>query len=528
MYKVIIAEDEVSERNRIRKLLEPFKDTFEVVGCYENGFDAIENGLELEPDLIITDIRMPYVSGIDLIKQAKIELPMVQSIIISGFDSFDYAKEAISLGVIHYLLKPIDSFEMKQSLDEAKEKLDHNFSLGERQKRLEEQEKSNQSLVQSDDLEILSTLKEVPEDFREKLKKDGIDLTSQYQRMVYISPDAENSEFTCFQGIAEECRIALSEEFSDLIFYTAMIAPSLVVLFTSKSSLDNNLLTNHLKRVLIKAGHSLGTSLSCGVSEEQTQEINYRKMFRHAKRTLEYRTILGKNLVLLFEDLEKDDETRTIGKVDENEYKKLNYYISYGKEKDALSLISSLLHQISTIEYKDSYAFILSNILESILKSCLFLSAFYKDYSTPIEVQDHLNELKSKESVIEYLSDLVRRVLLINEENRISDIRSSLDHIRSYVEANYMNTDISIEKLAKELGYSVSYISAILKNNGTSFTKLTTNFRMEKAKELLRNPENKILSISTAVGYSDPYYFSHCFKKYTGETPDVFRKEDKA
>lgn len=173
MYKVIIAEDEASERNRIRKLLEPFKDTFEVVGCYENGFDAIENGLELEPDLIITDIRMPYVSGIDLIKQAKIELPMVQSIIISGFDSFDYAKEAISLGVIHYLLKPIDSFEMKQSLDEAKEKLDHNFSLGESQKRLAEQEKSNQSLVQSDDLEILSTLKEVPEDFREKLKKDG-------------------------------------------------------------------------------------------------------------------------------------------------------------------------------------------------------------------------------------------------------------------------------------------------------------------------------------------------------------------
>lgn len=525
MYKVIVAEDEASERNRILKLLEPFKDDFEVVGCYENGFDAIENGLELEPDLIITDIRMPYVNGIDLIKQAKIELPLVQSIIISGFDSFDYAKEAISLGVVHYLLKPIDSHEMKQSLAEAKEKLDHNFNIGENQKRLEEQERSHQALVQSDDLELLVTLKEIPEDFKKKLFEDGIDLNHPYQRMVYISPDAENTEFTLSQSIATECRLSLKEEFEGFSFYTAMIAPSLIILFVGDHSMDNNYLSTKLKKVLAQSGHSLSTTLSCGVSEEQNGDINYRKMFRHAKRTLEYRTILGKNLVLLFEDLEKDDETRTIGKVDENEYKKLNYYISYGKEKEAISLISSLIQQISTIEYKDSYAFILSNILESILKSCLSLSSFYKDYATPIEVQDHLNELKGKESVIEFLTFLAKRVLKINEDNRISDIKSSYDHIKAYIEANYMNANISIENLAKELGYSVSYISAILKNNGTSFTKLTTNYRMEKAKELLRNQDNKILSISMAVGYSDPYYFSHCFKKYTGVTPDEFRKE---
>ena len=98
-----------------------------MVGCFENGFDALENGISLSPDILITDIRMPYIDGIDLIKHFKREFPLLQSIIVSGYDSFDYAKEAISLGVVGYLTKPIFKDEFIATLNKAKEIAD---SLG--------------------------------------------------------------------------------------------------------------------------------------------------------------------------------------------------------------------------------------------------------------------------------------------------------------------------------------------------------------------------------------------------------------
>ena len=88
-----------------------------------------------------------------------------------------------------------------------------------------------------------------------------------------------------------------------------------------------------------------------------------------------------------------------------------------------------------------------------------------------------------------------------------------------------MNPTLSLDDLARELGYSLSYISAILKRNNTSFTKYLTDIRMSKAKILLNEENSKLITIANQVGYEDPYYFSHCFKKYFGISPGEFRKK---
>ena len=120
MYRVIIADDEEAVRNRLKSILLKRSDSFEVVGCFENGFDALENGISLSPDILITDIRMPYIDGIDLIKHFTREFPLLQSIIVSGYDSFDYAKEAISLGVVGYLTKPVGESILARYLEKVR------------------------------------------------------------------------------------------------------------------------------------------------------------------------------------------------------------------------------------------------------------------------------------------------------------------------------------------------------------------------------------------------------------------------
>lgn len=231
-------------------------------------------------------------------------------------------------------------------------------------------------------------------------------------------------------------------------------------------------------------------------------------------------------MVFSFPDLEKEDtDNQTSGKVDENEYRNLTYLLSYGKKEEAKEQIKKLIFRISTPQYKENYSYILSNILDAILKACISLNDFYLGFESHIEIRDTIYRTKTPASLVEYYYLLLDRIIKVNESKRLSGLESSYERICQYLSANFTNSSLSIEDVAKELAYSVSYISAILKKNGTSFTKITTDLRRKKALELLSNANNRIISIARDVGYADPYYFSHCFKKYTGRSPDDYRKK---
>ena len=139
-----------------------------------------------------------------------------------------------------------------------------------------------------------------------------------------------------------------------------------------------------------------------------------------------------------------------------------------------------------------------------------------------------LFEIKTDDEIFDYLKDLARLIRQLNDSVITDSLEHSLRLVTSYMESHFCDPDISFESLAKEVNYSVSYISALLKKKlGTSFVKMLTELRMEKAKELLRNPALKIIDIAERLGYNDSYYFSHCFKKYMGIPPKEFRNNDK-
>lgn len=164
-------------------------------------------------------------------------------------------------------------------------------------------------------------------------------------------------------------------------------------------------------------------------------------------------------------------------------------------------------------------------MVDSLLKACVSLQRLFDEFMNYGDIISKIYSLKTNESLFEFFNTLVDNIDYINKTARQSGVDSSYKQIIDYIQKNYSKRDLSLEEVANELGYSVSYISAILKKNNTSFTKYLTDVRMEQAKILLANPNNKLLTIAIAVGYEDPYYFSHCFKKNNGVSPLEYRKK---
>jgi two-component system response regulator YesN len=527
MYNVIIADDEATIRERLLGFLAKMSADFKVVGVYENGYDALVSGVPLEPDLIITDIKMPFISGLELIRQAKVDLPLLQAIIVSGYDDFDFAKQAIDLGVIGYLSKPVTYEEIASALQKAKTELDKKLTVDKNIQDLQKKNESVLQIVQDNDLNKLVTLKSLPDNFRERLSADGIVLANRNVLFGVFDSDTEEDSLSFEESELVNYYLSqyIDEELSPYAPFRFSANGKTSIFLSSEKPFDKEGLQQALTRIIAKIHKTCGVSMSVGVSEHGTPEetISYRKLYRHALWTLEYRTVVGTGVVLFYSDLE-DTRTSVVGKVDDNEYKNVSYSILYGKKEDAIEAVEKLIDTISSIEYKDSYFLIANNLLDAILKSCTAIDKLYSSYQPHVAIVNRIYGSKSAETTKQYFDELIERVIDINQAQRTSGIDDAYEHIQQYIQSHYSKSTLSLDDVADELGYSVSYISAIFKRNDSSFTKYLTSVRMEQAKLLLANPDNKLVTIANEIGYDDPYYFSHCFKKYFVVSPVEYRK----
>lgn len=531
MYKVIVVDDENAIRERLVNLVTNyFGDVFEVVGNYDNGYDALLNGAILKPDIMLTDLRMPYIDGLELIRRMKMEHPLIQTIIISGFDVFDYAKEAISLGVLGYLSKPVSADELKENLLKAKKVLDRRIEITESSK-LKINMTDALKLVQSEDLNKLITLSSYSSDFLTKLKDDGIDINYRHLLFGAIDFDKENSELSnddierSFVYLDDYIKEEFKETSINTIFFKTQ--QYYILLLLSDNSFERESVHMKISSILANALESLNNSFSISFVEGKQKEgfFDFKKLYKRAIRTLDYRAVVGENVILFYDDINKTKNTNQ--KFDDSNLKNISYEILYGTKDNAISLLKEFLNVIISDSYKDNYIYILNKLVLNLLDNCLNLSDLFTIYGNYLNLIDTLFSLKTTESIEKFLCDLVEEVFEINQKSKQSGVDQSFSQIKDFIENNYNDSLLSLENVADELGYSVSYISAILKKNSTSFTKILTDLRMKKAIELLANPVNKLAMIANNIGYEDPFYFSHVFKKYYKMSPIEYRKNEK-
>lgn len=527
--KIVIADDESDAINRLSSLLKSFNQDFEVVGAFANGYDTLEGVIALQPDLLITDIKMPFIDGIEVIKRAKVEIPLLQSIIITGYDSFDFAKQAIDLGVVGYISKPITKEELGAVLAKAQDAIKRQEAIDTNISALQEQEETNLRMFQQNDLCRLLSLKEVPENLWSRLSQDKVDLNKKYLVLAIYDFDEEIDAIeyektelvTYYEHQYTEREIGKSHS-----FYCFDRSENVMVIIADDKPMVRDELENVFSVIRSRIEKNTGVSVSVAFSEiDEGDPIkrNFRKLYRHAVRTLSFRTVTGNGAVLFFEDIRKEEVS--IGKVDDHEYDALTYDLLYGRPEQVKSRLATLVERISSVEYADSYSFIVSNIVGALLKACTSLHDLYLDVGSNADLLAAALGAKGSDSLLELLNHLVDSVIKTNNRTRTGGINTSLDQLKDYIGLHFADSDISLDSVSTALSYSVSYISLLLKKDSTSFTKYVTELRMEKAKALLADPDAKVIVVASQVGYSDPFYFSHCFKKFYGISPADYRKK---
>ncbi len=507
MYKLVIADDEIDFRGRIIKIIESTNIGFELVGNYENGLDALDGINTNCPDVLIADIKMPFMDGITLIKTIRKDFPLLKAIIVSGFDEFDYAQEAIDLNVTSFITKPITLEKMEKVLVKLKEELDNESKERELKKELVAFKEDNMKQVISFELNNLVTKYTNLE--QTKLNLDKFDVKLDYANVVccYVDLDESNHEYNT-SILIEDILESTLKNYETNIFIRGYAN---IVLVKSNTIININELSYKLNECILRVKQETGKKVSIGVSLNVDSYIN---AYNQSKKSLESRVILKGEQVFVYDLI---DNVNCSFEEDIKEFKTLLINNNIIEVEVKLNCIKEKITK-SKIDL-NNFNSAITNILNITIQKCQKPDALYKLHEN---ILIELLNLKNIEDSFNFLIQIIKEVVDINKSLIVNQKDLKLNQIINYIESHYKE-NLVLDDIADEMGITSNYICNLLKKyKNTTFVKYLTKIRMEKAIELLQTKQYKIVDVSIMVGYDDPFYFSHCFKRYTTKSPKDF------
>lgn len=524
MYRLVIVEDERDIRSRLVNMITKSGSNFEVVAEYETGIDAYDGIISDNPDLILTDIKIPYINGIELSKRVREVLPVVKIIFITGYNEFDYAKEAANLGVIGFVSKPVTAEDICTFLKRAEETLNNEFLSAANLSKLSDFYRSGLPIIRENALYRLSKMSQVSPALEARLRVNGVSLEYRYFVICIFDFDAiPEGDSERYDLIFSSLRELVSEGlggFCDCDMFNRF--ETLCALLKTQEAPDIKELELRLERIVQRADRYSDMPVSVGISGLFTGSRDFAAMVAQAMRALEYRSVMGGQKVFFF-----GNASPVVSKlpVEDNLIRELGHILHTQPPDDCLARLDLIRQRAGGS--RDMLYYTATGILNVLLRACDNLEALHEHFGSTDQLYRRLFEIKTDEEIYDFLKIFAVHIRRLNDAVILDNVERNLRRVTAYMDAHFCDTDISFESLAKAVNFSVSYISALLKKKmGTSFVKMLTELRMEKAKELLANPALKIIDIAELLGYNDSYYFSHCFKKYTGISPKEFRSHE--
>lgn len=527
MYTVVVADDEEELRRAIIKRIDWECIGFRVVGEAENGIEALELVEKEAPDLLLTDIKMPFVSGIELARQVREVRPATQIAFLSGFDEFKYAQQAIQYNIISYMLKPISMTELTKELTGIKEKIDNLFK-----------EFDSKQQTQMDQSEFLMPLLldgfQMEADNREEvllnqavecgLFKDRNN-DFRYVVMITVIKDKEGRNRTT-RAQVHSVDIILRKYVRYVSFYWNGRIISL--LYATPASLERYMhilvgeviqTTQRIMKLNCSLGVSRVTELLSGChdayieamnaisySERKDSSVHYIADEEHAEE-IDAQEML--NIVTETEALVRGGQNEELQKYLEDLFEDMF------RKRISKSKVNYLMIQLIASVCKIIYAVADTEEIQELQSNTLLQSITFQEGS--------FKEAQNK------FTDFCLSAREIIGAQRQKSSKVLCERTKKIISSEYGNTDLSLVSISSELSVSPNYLSALIKKEeGRTFIDLLTEKRIEVAKELLLCTSMKIKEISEKCGYNDQHYFSYCFKKYSGISPNALRQQMKS
>jgi two-component system response regulator YesN len=535
MYNIFFVEDDILTRNAALESDIWANNDFRLYGVAANGREAWEQICKMaDIDIVITDIRMPYLDGLQLTQLIRSHFPNIKVIILSGFSEFEYARKALTEGVVDYILKPVRFSDLLSPLRKAVAQINAERS-SEQERRFLLQQTENAVLVQKSKLftDILYDSAPVPS-LAERAAELGFDLSAK-SVIVALIRFVSNMAAQPDHMLSAEIELIAQQLIpkTENTFIINRNGRDLCILFSGDESESLKSLTSSFVAALCDSFKSMKpeTSLAIVVGRLSAGIEGIRQSFESAQLLLPLSFLFDNGRVIDLNDSIANQSTR------EN-FSKIS---TLSAEKDTLKLIietgtlddikPTVSRIVDTVEQSGT-SFLRFYSYLAIIEYILFISKKYSsesDMSTkPIDIDEYtfLSEyISSAQTISDYLVSIISEALEIRQTNMRKRDIACINAAKEYIQQNYCSPDLCLTQTADEIGISANHLSTLFGYEcGESFTKYVTRLRIEYACELLASTDLNITEISFQSGFSDSNYFSKVFRKKTGEKPLSYRK----
>lgn len=524
-YRMILVDDEDEERGRISSKISE-RSGFTVVAAAGNGYDALELIEKHQPHIVLTDIKMPFVDGIELASLIRQDFPTVRVAFITGFDEFEYARKAVELQASGYLMKPVTQEDISSFLDRLRTELDAEFRARCDLDLLKDRYEKSLPLVLDDAFAALLTgSRPVSEEEIAELSSSGLSWDGASYALAVLGL-LDPSEAARDPLASERLKLPLRSVTEDtlsrhgLARHSAALNSTVVFAVRDPGANFMKKLDNALYESVNTAERYLGATVAFGVSAPFSDPEALAKALQEANRALSLAFRRDAGRIVYASELRSPAPSLPI--LSAENARILEQAARNGTDGDLEEAVA--LVRRSLPPHPADLGLFAVTLCSSVARVAESFDADPAGVLGPEALSRGLTP-KNADAACEWALFALKSLRAAAADRRVSGGERIVERFRSLVADRYAEADLSLDAVCDELAVSASYISLLLKRHlSTTFTAYLTGVRVEKAKELLRFSDLLVLEIAEKCGYRDVYYFSHIFKKATGESPKKYRE----
>lgn len=524
MLRVLIADDEAIIRSGLKEKIDWHELGFEIVGEAANGVQAFQLTRELEPDIVITDMKMPVWDGIQLLKAYRENGISVKVIVISAYSSFQYTQSAIKHGAFDYILKPLDRYELEQTLLRAKEELTRSTFEG--------TASTARDLLSNARDQFLASFVESDLNFAEMFAPADKQLSA-VCAAAYIPLLPEYAESVNGQAVSflKEIRANLEASmcFSHLAQYNSVLAPSqknkyVLYIILRCEELEKPDITPTFEKVRLVLNNMFRCCVSLGISHVFFRVSDINNAISQAMNALSYRPVLDADGVISCDSIpQMYVETLSTNEAEHTFLAALETG-SYEEVERNIQRLFAQIRSIGSVPFRQVYKLLteLLFLCERILRK--YQISMDDIFANDITMIDYIAARGNLDDLEEWFLETINQILDLISSKKQNNITATVADIQRYIDNHYWE-EISLTVLSQRYHINMSYLSEIFKRHtGTTYVEYLSSVRLDHAAKLLsENRKLRIHEVAGHVGYADANYFSKCFKKRFGVTPDQYR-----
>jgi two-component system, response regulator YesN len=534
MIKVLLVDDEPIIVKGLRKLILWESLGCEIIGEAYDGEEAYEFIKENKPDIVITDLLMPTMDGIEFIKRLNEDGINIEIIILSGHGEFEYAQDALKFGVFEYLLKPVTREKLTETVRKILEKINVEINYSAKIEKIKAQLRETMPLFK--DKLILNVLRgemQDSEDIKKKAELFDIDFNGFGYTVFAIEID-DIADIDKFSSEKDKLLLTFAVEniASEIIrnhsagYLVASGEVIYVLLNIQDRRLSNNEISEIIEEIKDCLSKYLNISVSIGIGRQYSDILQIKKSFEEANKALKSKFIVGKNSIIHINNIVPGEYDKYL--YPENSEKQVLDSILYNTGAGSKELAEYLLESFTKASVGNT-ELIYNFCMEFLIQLRRSIRTFGGEACPFLDLkkgEEKIRKCKTIHDLKDWLSATMEKSLMHILNIRKNREYDAIQEAKNYIDVNF-SENLSLNKVASKVFMSPTYFSALFKSKtGENFCDYLSKVRMENAASMLTDSKFKTFEVSETVGYKNPRYFSDAFKRYHGLTPTEFREKN--